>query len=402
MVIPERSSGTLPSSLPESHQSRRRSTATIYIPQIGILGTPVIDPDTNTLYVVAMTGEQNGTVLAHRLHALDLLTGAEKFGGPTLLSDPGLVPIKKLQRTALLLANGKVYVGIGSMGDYNTPPYHGLLFAFDKTTLAQSSVWNVTPTGSEGGIWMSGAAPTVDSNGNLYVSTGNGSFNGTNNYGESVVKLSPSLQPLDYFTPYDFANLNTGDLDLSSAGVVLLPDQNGAHRHEAIACGKAPSLYLVDRDSMGHMGSSTDNVIQRMPGIVGGTATDRHPDMPCWTSPVVWGQNVYYVANGDVIKQFTLDPNTGLLPNSATQQGSFAYTWPGSQVMLSANGSTNGILWTFDNGAKTLRANDASTLNTLYVSPAIPSGGLKWTTPTVANGHVYVGGANTVVAFTTK
>ncbi|MGI8770165.1 MAG: PQQ-binding-like beta-propeller repeat protein [Acidobacteriaceae bacterium] len=370
-----------------------------YIPAVGVLGTPVIDPAGGTIYVVSETGEQSGSVLVHRLHALDLTTGNEKLGGPVMLSDPNLATIKKLQRPGLLLVNNTVYVSIGSMQDLQT--YHGFIFGFDKNSLAQKAIWNVTPTGSEGGIWMSGAAPVADTSGNIYVTTGNGTFNGSTNFGESVVKLSPSLQVLDYFAPYDRDALSAGDRDLGSGSVVIVPDQGGQYPHELIACGKPTPVYVLNRDSMGHAGSSSDNIIQRLDTAIGGSATGRDQGQPCFVSPAIIGQNVYFAANGDVLKQFTLNSSTGLLSTTPTSKGSSAYSWPGSQIVISSNGQSSPIVWSFDITAKTLRANDANNVSTtLYVSPAIATGYLKWVTPTVVNGYIFVGGQGTVVGFT--
>jgi hypothetical protein len=182
-----------------------------------------------------------------------------------------------------------------------------------------------------------------------------------------------------------------------------MPDQNGPYPHVLIFCGKSPTLYVVNRDSMGHMGSTSDNVLQELTNAVGGTATARNPGMPCFTSPSAWGSNVYFVGNGDVLKQFTVNSTTGMLSTSPAHQGTFGYGWPGSQSMISSNGNANGIIWTFDNVGKMLRADDASDVSkSLYVSPAINTGYLKWTTPMVINGHVYVGGNGTVVAFSLK
>jgi hypothetical protein len=372
-----------------------------YIPSIGVLGTPVIDPANGTLYVVAETAEQTATYFPHRLHALDITTGNEKFGGPVLISDPNLQPAHKLQRPGLVVANGTVYVAMGSLGD--KLPYHGFVFSFDESTLAQTGVWNDTPTGSAGGIWMAGGAPTLDSSGNVYVLIGNGSFDGANNFGEAAVKLSPSLQVLDYFSPYNTASLTASDLDLGSASVPLMPDQNGQNPHELIFCGKPNVIYVLNRDSMGHFNSSTDNVVQEIQNQVGGTATSRDSGKSCFTSPSSWGQFVYFAANGEVLKQFTLNPSTGLLSTTPTYKGSFGYGWPGSQSVISSNGTASGVIWTFDNVGKTLRADNASNVSqSLYVSPAISTGYVKWTTPTVINGHVYVGGQGTVVAFTAR
>ena len=363
---------------------------------IGVLSTPVIDG--RAMYVVSETAEQNATYFPHRLHALDITTGNELYGGPVLASDPGLPPIKKLQRPGLTVANGNVYVGFGSMED--SLPYHGVLLAFNETSLVETASWNSTPTGSAGGIWQAGGAPSVDSAGNVYVLTGNGTADGVTNFGQSAVKLSPSLQLLDFFTSYNAVALSAADLDLGSASVPVMPDQNGQYPHELIFCGKYPTIYVVNRDSLGGYNTVADNIVQELPNAVGGTATKRDSGEACFTSPSAWGGNIYFAANGDVLKQFTLDPNSGLLSTAPVYQGAFAYGWPGSQSVISSNGNTNGIIWTFDNVAKKLHADNASDVSIpLWVSPAINTGYLKWTTPAVINGHVYVGGKGTVVAF---
>ncbi len=174
----------------------------------------------------------------------------------------------KFQRPGLLLANGNLYVAFGSIEDRS--PYHGLLFAFDAVTLEQKAVFDVAPTGSLGGIWMSGASPLADESGNIYISTGNGTVS-TFNYGESIVKLSPSLQELDRFTPFDWGHDNDLDLDLGSGSLILVPNQNIPR--EVIACGKPTPIYVLNRDSLGGIGTTKDNIIQRLDGqLMGHTA----------------------------------------------------------------------------------------------------------------------------------
>ena len=366
------------------------------IPYIGVLGTPVIDG--GTLYVVAETAEQNATYFPHRLHALDITNGKELLSGPVLVSDPNLQPVHKLQRPGLAIANGAVYVAFGSLQDKT--PYHGVLFAFNETTLAEITSWTTTPTGGEGGIWQGGGAPSLDSSGNVYLLTGNGTADGVSNFGESVVKLSPQLQLLDFFSPYNATALSVADLDLGSASAPVMPAQLGQFPHEMILCGKSPVVYVVNRVSMGGYNTTSDNIVQELTNIVGGTATGRDAGQACYSTPSAWGDNIYFAANGDVLKQFSLNPNTGLLSTAPVYKGAFAYDWPGSQAMISSNGSTNGIIWTFDNLAKKVHADNASNVSLpLWVSPYISTGYLKWTTPTVINGHVYVGGQHTVVAF---
>jgi len=364
--------------------------------QTGILGTPAIDIDEQAIYVVAETAENNATEFRHRLHALNLVTGKEMFGGPVLISNPDLPPLYKFQRPGLLIANSNVYVGFGSIED--RAPYHGLLIAFDEKTLAQTAVFNPTPTGSEGGIWMSGASPAADSNGDIYVSIGNGTVS-TNNYGESVVRLSPSLQVLDYFTPYNWSTLDAGDYDVGSGSVIVVPDQTGPYPHELIACGKPTPIYVMNRDNMGKLEASSDNIVQLLDHQLGNTGAFRDSGQPCYNSPAMWEQNVYFAANHDVLKMFTLDSNTGKLSTTPVSKGTYTYLWPGSDPVVSSNGSSNGIVWTLDSATSTLHASDATDVSkTLYTSPALGSA-VRWVPPTVANGHVYMGVGNKIVAY---
>jgi hypothetical protein len=362
------------------------------------MGTPVIDPTTNTMYVVAETSEQNATYFPHRLHALDVTTGAEKFGGPVLISNPQMQSAHKLQRPGLLLAGGNVYVGIGSLQDKN--PFNGLLFEFNAATLAQEAVWLPAPTGAQGGIWMGGAAPSVDENGNIYVSVGNGTFDGTTNYGESVVKLSQSLQVLDYFAPYNYAAYDAADLDMGSSGVMVVPYQNGPFPHELITCGKAPGIYVLNRDNMGQVGTTSDNVIQVLSGQVGVPPVGSTAQTPCQAAPAMWGQNVYFGGKNDVLKMFTVNPNTGALSSTPVSQDALVYGYPGANPVISSNGATNGIVWSLDTGTNTLRAVDATNVaNVFYFSGTLTGGLWTWEVPTVVNGHVYVAGKTTVFAF---
>ena len=213
---------------------------------IGIMGTPVIDQTTGTMYLVARTKETTGSTVSYvqRLHALDITSGAEKFGGPVVIQASvsgtgydnvgGTVtfnPLQENQRAGLTLANGNVYIAWASYGD--TDPYHGWVMAYSASTLQQVGVLCITPNGTRGGIWQSGQPLSVDASGDLYVATGNGDFDGVKNFGETVLKLSPTLAILDWFTPGNWAALNGGDLDLSSAGVLLVPNST-----DVIGAGK--------------------------------------------------------------------------------------------------------------------------------------------------------------------
>src|SRR5947207_927139 len=257
-------------------------------PEIGITSTPVIDTSTNTIYVLARTKE-NGSFF-QRLHAIDTLTGAEKFGGPVVIqaSVPGtgaglsggtvqFDPLMQNPRAGLLLNNGHVIMGWSSLCDND--PYHGWVISYSAGTLAQEGAFNDTPNGTEGGIWMSGAGFAADANSNTYFSTGNGTFNGTDEFGESVVKLGVpaggSFPLSDYFTPYNQDNLNLNDLDLASGGVLLLPDlpAGSPHQHLLTTAGKEGTIYLIDRDNMRHYcsGCSSDTqIVQEIPGALAG------------------------------------------------------------------------------------------------------------------------------------
>ena len=359
-------------------------------PEVGITGTPVIDPSTDTIYVVGETLESNNVVF--RLHALDVTTGNERPSSPMVISASGFQPKEQLQRPGLLLANGNVYFALGSHNDIM--PYHGWIFGYSATSLAQVAVWNVTPGGSEGAIWMAGAGIAADSSGNLYIMTGNGDFDGITNFGQSFVKLSPTLTVLDYFTPYNWSAQSQADLDLGSGGVLLVPDQTGNFQHEIIGCGKPTTIWVLNRDKMGGLEPSptSGQSIQEVNNAVGGVSGNQADDH-CFTTPAFWQQNLYFIGNNDVLKAFHLDPTTGMMTTSATSQGTLEFQFPGAQPVVSSNGSSNGIVWALNHSPTDtlLVAYDATNLAIeLYRSGSLGSG-TKWATPTVVNGKVYVG-----------
>lgn len=370
----------------------------------GVLSTPVINPATNTLYLVAETikGQTHPTFpcggqVMHHLHALDLATGHEKLSGPvdiySATTDPDLKPEFQLQRPALLLANNIIYIGFGASREPMT--YHGFLFAFNATTLArQFPTLNVTPSGNGGGIWMAAEAPTADSNGDLYVPTGNGDFDGVSQFGMSVLKLTPGLQRLDFFTPHDFNQLNIDDLDLGASHVLVVPTQTGPFPHELIICGKPTPIYVLNADSLGRVGTTSDHIIQRLDGQLGNSSGE-----PCFSSPSIWKQNVYFAASHDVMKMFTLSTVTGMLSATPVQKGSFTYHWPGANPVISSNGNNTGVVWTIDLQTNSLLANDANNISKLlYVNPNFGPA-INWTVPTVINGHVYIGLKDQIIAY---
>lgn len=390
-------------------------------PEIGITSTPVIDPVSSTLYVVATTKESTGSV--HRLHALDLSTGAEKFGGPVVIqgSLPGtgdggstitFDPGSQLQRTALLLLNGIVYFGFASHCDLGT--YHGWMFGYNAQTLAQAGVFNVTPNGSEGSFWNSGAGAAADSSGFFYLSTGNGTFDANqagSDYGNSVLRFgyapSQGITVGSWFTPYNQDYLNQQDLDLGSAGVVVLPDETGSssHPHLLVAAGKDGSVYLLDRASLGGF-RSTDNsqIVQYLPQLVNSL----------FSTPAYFNHTLYYSGVSEPLQAFAI-ANGAINPTPSSQTAS-VYGFPGTVPSVSANSAVNngagtGIVWTLEGlnggyGAAVLHAYAASNLNIeLFNSTqnsardALSGGYVKFSVPTVTGGKVYAGTLSTVDVF---
>jgi hypothetical protein len=391
------------------------------LPEVGITGTPVIDPASGTLFVDALTHE--GASYIHKIHALNITNGTEQASSPVIVraSVPGIgvgstngilsfEPKQQLQRSALTLAGGKVYVAYAGYDD--TDPYHGWIIGFSATNLQQLTnyVYNTTPNSTvaafgphagEGGIWMGGCGLSVDSATNLYFAVGNGSFNALNNsggteYGDSFIRLSTSnrLAVADYFTPYNQAFLADNDIDLGSGGLMLLPDQPGPFPRLMVGAGKQGTIYLVNRDMMTtgnnhyNAGGMSDSVVQTV--VVGGGA---------YGMPAYFNGSVYYIASGDVLARFTL--SNGLLSTLAST-GPRAFPFPGSTPSVSANGNGQGIVWGLLRASPAiLTAYNATNLNVeIYNSTQAAGGrdtlpaGVKFAVPTVANGKVYVGGQN--------
>jgi hypothetical protein len=368
--------------------------------EIGITGTPVIDMDGAPNPVLYVVGEiDSGGTYSHQLHALDVTTGKDISGSPVKISGSGFSSKEQLQRPALILANGNVYISFGSEGD--TTPWHGWIFAYETGTLSQVAVWNSSPSGNGGGIWGGGGGLAADSSGNIYASTGNGNWNGTTQYSMSWVKLSPTLKVLDFWTPYNESSLSSSDGDLGSGAPVLIPTQSGsAYPNELIGCGKPTPVFVVDRDNMGGFHSGSDSqIVQSLSSVVGGgTSSQRQYKDHCFMTPAYFNGKVYFVGNNDVLKSFTLSPSTGMLSTSASSKGSYTFLFPGSQPVISSNGSGNGIVWALDYTSYDLHAYDATNLSTeLYRSSSV--GFTKWMVPTVINGKVYVGSQKQLSVF---
>ncbi len=382
-------------------------------PEIGVTSTPVIDASTGTLYVVSKS-EDSGKGFHHRLYALDLATGNTKFGSPVQITATNFNVLTHLQRPALLLNNGTLYIAFGSHGDAGT--YQGWVMGYNATTLAQQFVWSATdPTSGSnnaGAIWMYGNGPAVDSGGNVYVETANGVFDansGGHNYADSVVKLSPSGAVLDYFTPFNQSMLAADDVDLGSAGPIVLPDSLGesGHPHLLLATGKTGMLYLLDRDNLGGYNSSGDDVLEE----VSIAPNDSTVGGGVFGQPALFNGAVYIAGNRKPIQRFTI--NTTSLATTYQSQSAHSFTFRGVTPAASANGTSNGILWALDTSGDPTSGNpapavlfayDAANLGTqLYSSPASGTGAagtaIKFAVPTVANGKVYIGGAGSFSVF---
>jgi Legume lectin domain/Chitobiase/beta-hexosaminidase C-terminal domain len=392
-------------------------------PEVGITGTPVIDPSSNTLYVVAKS-KVNGSIVQF-LHALNAGTLAENAGSPVEIQasvagkasdgDGTLVafnPITEHQRPALALDKGHVLITWASHCDHT--PYHGWLIAYNAQTLAQEAAWNATPNGepngtlSLAGIWMSGAAPAVDANGNIFLATGNGYENGTTDFGDSVVKLGPpangTFPVLDYFVPFNESGSNTlGDTDLGSGGVLLLPKTSNGAQLLAQA-GKAGTLHLLDQNNLGKSclllsPACTTNDSQVPQEITGAGAM--------FSTPAFWNGKIYWNSAGNPAVAYSFDAGgSGLMSatpvsQTASSLGTFART---DAASISANNLTNGIYWLMHNTGELL-AFDATDLTTLLWNSGqsggrdSPGSATKFAPPTIANGKVYVGNLTSVVAY---
>lgn len=372
-------------------------------PEIGITGTPVIDPATNTLYVAAMTEEGSNGQFVHRLHALDVATGAERPGSPVEIqaSVPGagdgngtvqFKPWLYKERAGLLLLNGTIYTAWSSHCD--SGDYHGWIIGYDAKTLHQTAAFVATPNAYAGAFWQSGAAPAADASGSLYIVSGNGVFDaasGGSDFGESILKLSGGLAASDYFTPYNADALSDQDIDLGSSGALLLPDEAGsvAHPHLLVTGSKAGTVYLADRDQLGHFQPDNNNqIVQSLTDSVGSL----------FGIPVYFHNTIYFSAAQDQVKAFSI--SNGLLSAAPVSASTSTLPAPGSVPSISANGVSGGILWSIDGEAQLL-AYDATDLSHLLYQGSTGSF-IKFSTPTVANGKVYVGTFASVLVFGLK
>jgi hypothetical protein len=443
--------GATPNETPVTWNDVGNCFGDIY-PEVGVTGTPVINPNTATLYVVSASeanptreGNCAGSSAAfyHRLHALALTTGSEKFSAPVTIgasvpgtgdgSSGGMVSFDSQlghQRSGLAFANGNIYVAFAAHED--ATPYHGWVLGYSASNVQhQIAVFNTTPNGlngADGGIWGGGGAPAVDNGGDIYVTTGNGVFDEAppspdNDYGDSILRLHPfkgttsnglDLSVAGWFTPDDQLTLAQNDTDLGSGTAVLFPNQKSTGPvHLLVQVGKEGEVYLIDRDNMGQFNPSNNSqIVQSFHG----------PSFGLWGTPALWQNNLYTGGQGDSVKQFSFNPTTELFNSTPLSQTSEAFNYPGATPSVSARAGTRGIVWAIDSslygyaspsggvncstvpvpasctGPAILRAYNATNLTVEYWNSSLAAGSrdqagnaVKFAVPTVVNGKVYVG-----------
>ena len=382
-------------------------------PEVGITGTPVIDPVTNTLYVVSKSVvNPPGVSFFQRLHAINALTGAETGGSPVNIAgtfpgtgDGGSTTTfnarQQNQRPALALVNGIIYIAWSSHEDNDSPSYYGWVMGYNASSLAQTAVLNVTPNVTFGGIWMGGSAPASDSSNNLYFLTGNGNFDAdsltapNNDYGDSFLKVTSGLAVSQYFTPSDQQSDNSNDNDFGSGGAAVLVDQpSSPFPRLVIGGGKDGTVYLLNRDALGGLGDT--NAVQNF-----------NIGSPIFSTGAFWNGKFYIAGVGGHLQSYSFNTVTGIIGQATVPHSSATFGFPGSTPSVSSSGTANGIVWILDNGnyctpqspgcgPAVLHAYDAANVATELWNSSQGSGNtagnaVKFTVPTVANGKVYVG-----------
>jgi hypothetical protein len=399
----------------------------------GIIGTPVIDPAANTMYLVSSESYAIGSVTHYikTLHAIDMSDGAERSGSPAVIADTGYVGstqvsfagpvvrgtgagsvrgrvhfdvLREMQRPGLTIDGNNLVIGFGSASGV-TPYYHGWLLAFNKNSLKPTGVFNDTPNGHNGGIWNDGNPIQVDSQGFLYTATGNGTFDANLNssgfpsradYGDTVLKLAleprykgpngTGIRVVDYFTPHIQAQLDKYDEDLASSGVLLLPNGFGGPRHPnlLLASGKLGTLYVINRNNMGRFHAQSDNVVEEVP----------HAVTSSFDTPAYFANTWYYAGAGDVLKSFVFVngrvAQTGAGPNP--------FGLHGATPVGSSDGAQNGIVWVISNSHR-LIAYSAANVSTELWTAALPGYSTFSIADVTSDGHVEVGAGNVLVGF---
>ena len=345
-------------------------------PVAGITGTPVIDPTSQTIYLVALTESSSSGAIIQRLHAIDITNGQERPGYPIVISasisgtgydnSNGTVTFEakmEKQRAALLFLNGIVYVSWASYND--TDFYHGWVIGYNASPLVPPTIFNDTPDGGRGGIWMSGGGPAADSQGNIYLLTGNGDFNanltGGRNYGDTFLKLGTSggLSVSDWFTPFNQSSLATADLDLGGGGAVILVDQaSGPYPQLTLGGGKDGILYVVNRDNFGHYNPSNNSqIVQSF--VLGSNGI--------YSAPLFWQNTLYAAASGAPLNAYSFSTTTSQFQTTPVSASSQSFAFPGTTPALSSDGTSNAILWGIElssSGAAVLHAYDPTNLKT--------------------------------------
>ncbi|MGA2962628.1 MAG: hypothetical protein ABSD96_13205, partial [Candidatus Korobacteraceae bacterium] len=371
------------------------STGTPIYPSVGITSTPVIDSATGTIYLLAVTTS------GYQLNALDITSGTPRTNSPAPVtasvpgtgtgSSKGVLSLPKgcYQRPGLALTSGNVYIGFSYC-------HQGWLLAYDASSLKQKAAFCATPNGSGGGIWMGGGAPAVDSDGYVYVIASDDAGNPESIYEDAFIKFNPDLTVKDYFQTSIDPTLIKNDADQGSGGVMILPDNSSTgNPHELIGGGKDGFMIILNRDNLGHEHAS-DLAIQELKTGVGQYSN-------IFSSPAFWNGTVYYHPQNDTLHLFNFNSGTGMI--AASNSGSAVYGWHGATPSISANGSSDGIVWEIEQtawksgGPAVLHAYDALSATELYNSsqagnrdtagPAV-----RFTVPTVADGKVFVGTAN--------
>ena len=392
--------------------------------EVGITGTPVIDPSSQTMYLVTRTTESGNNVF--RLRAIDIRSGNDVMPSTVITATvPGTgmgtdgngnIPFDSYtqnQRTGLLLSQGIVYVAFASWGDYT--PYHGWLFSYDASSLQMKSVYISTPNGGGGGFWQGGAAPAADAAGNVYLASANGMPNATavfdppvdmNNSVLKFAMVNGTLTMVDYFSPYNSQCMTNDDLDLGSTGPVLIPDEFGGHAMLAVG-SKEGRVYLVDQNNPGKFNAGSDSQIIdsylfNPQGACGSSTFDADTPWRMYGSPVYWNGNIYFGTAFGPVQQYDITSaklNRTHVGTHTTQDNGQLGRAP--LVTLSANGNTNGILWSEENDLSSqgwLRAYDATNVsNQLFVDNF--GSGSNLVVPVVADGNVYVMGAQAIYQY---
>jgi hypothetical protein len=365
---------------------------------MGCVSTPAVDRANGLIYSVCPTSSGEWVLRKIQLSSGSILASVTITGQFPGTGDSGDTVIdgqlqfysaQHLNRPGLVLANGNVYIAFSSFSDEH--PWHGWLFAYSQSSLSQVAVWCSTPNGYGGGIWLTGDAPPVDSSGNIYISTGNGLYDGTADYADSIVKLSSTLSILDWFTPSNYAAMEANDWDATSGQIMLSPDGR------VFAADKNFREYVIQAGCMGHLQGSASSCSPQLVSI----PTTTCPLNNCGIyGGLFFGNTVYIPENAGPI--FSYAYSGGMLAGSATAQTSASFGHPGARIVMSANGSVNAVLWAttaassaFDTAqAGVLRAFDPVSLAELYNSTENSGDSLgtwaKMSTPVIVNGHVWV------------